>query len=63
MADNGEDKLDVIIAFDPEDPKRQDKKESLPAAEAWNLVNAGRARWPEKSPQAKQQAEQQTGTA
>jgi hypothetical protein len=61
MADN-DAKLDVIIAFDPEDPKRQDKKESLPAAEAWSLVNAGRARWPEKSPQAKAQAEQQTNT-
>ena len=45
MAD--EEKLDVVIAFDPEDPKRHDKTESLPASEAYALVNAGRARWPE----------------
>ncbi len=42
MAD--EDKVDVIITFDPENPKRNETKESLPAAEAYSLVNTGRAR-------------------
>ncbi len=42
MAD--EDKVEVIITFDPENPKRNETKESLPAAEAYSLVNTGRAR-------------------
>jgi hypothetical protein len=42
MAD---DKVDVIIAFDPENREREGKKESLDAAEAHNLVYAGRARY------------------
>jgi hypothetical protein len=42
MAD--EDTIDVIIAFDPENPKRNETKETLPAAEAYALINGGRAR-------------------
>lgn len=42
MADD--DKIDVIITFDPENPKRNETKESLPAAEAYELINTGRAR-------------------
>lgn len=43
MADD-EKKIDVIIALDPENPGRQGKKESLPASEAYNLIQTGRAR-------------------
>lgn len=43
MADD-EKKIDVIIALDPENPSRQGKKESLPASEAYNLIQTGRAR-------------------
>ncbi len=48
MADNKvekvEDTIDVIIAFDPDDPKRNETKESLPASEAYSLIQTGRAR-------------------
>lgn len=47
MADDG--KIDVVIAFDPDNPKRQDKTESLPADEAMALIQGGRARLAEKS--------------
>jgi hypothetical protein len=36
--------IDVIIAFDPDDPKRNETKETLPAAEAYSLIQTGRAR-------------------
>ncbi len=42
MAD---DKVDVIIAFDPENRDREGKKESLDPAEAHGLVYTGRARY------------------
>lgn len=44
-----EEKVKVVIAFDPENPERQDKTESLPASEAYNLVQTGRARLAEES--------------
>lgn len=47
MADD--DKIDVIITFDPENPKRNETTESLPRGEALKLLDTGRARLPEKS--------------
>lgn len=43
-----EDKVKVVIAFDPQDPSRQGKTESLPPAEAHSLVATGRAQYVEE---------------
>jgi hypothetical protein len=40
-----EDKVKVIIAFDPNDRGREGKTEELQASEAHNLVSTGRARY------------------
>jgi hypothetical protein len=47
MAD---DKIKVIIAFDPADRTREGKTEELSAAEAHNLVSTGRARYADAEP-------------
>lgn len=58
MAD--EDKVDVIITFDPENPKRNETTESLERAEAYKLIDTGRARLAEKSTGKKSDAKPST---
>lgn len=63
MADDAAvETVDVIITFDPENPKRNETKETLPAAEAYELLNTGRARRVEDEKPAGKKAEKKADT-